>query len=138
MPRRMFRVVLVLGFFAVAAALAPSAPDRPEFAKYAEARIKLARETLDMLDSMRDHARASPTDSRYMIWSRRLVEAERDLPNNKAGYLAACKAHLERMKTQEQLAIAQRENAQLSMIDVNEFRFRRLEAEFWLKEAEAR
>lgn len=136
MSRRTFQVVLILGLFAVAAAFAPSASAPIDFARNANARIKLAKDVLDRLDTMRDQARVGPTDLRYSLWWRRLLDAERDLPDNKNGYIAACKNYLERMKMQESNAELLNKHGDLSLIELDEFRYRRLEAESWLQAAE--
>jgi hypothetical protein len=68
-------------------------------------------------------------------WSRRWLEAERELSDKKADQVAACKAHVERMKEHERI-IKDLHRVKAATIDeLNAAEFYRLEAEIWLAQA---
>jgi hypothetical protein len=133
------RSALWLGLMLVTAALAPSPPgEAAGLSANAKARIALARESLTLLDEFLKVGKMNPVDPRYETWSRRLIEVYEDLPGAKAERVAAIKAHIERMRDQLNRAIQQHEMGRLTVLDVNEVRFRLLEAEAWLTKAESK
>jgi hypothetical protein len=73
------------------------------------------------------------------LWSRRWLEAERALNEKQADQVAACEAHLNRMKDLEKAARNAHE-AKLAKGPwvVSAARFYRVEAEIWLAEARAK
>jgi hypothetical protein len=69
-------------------------------------------------------------------WSRRWLEAEREMTDGKAEQVAACKGHLERMREMERI---ERELRRSRLNPVNELtaaEFYRVEAEIWLTQVQ--
>jgi hypothetical protein len=72
-------------------------------------------------------------------WSRRWMEAERDLNQSKTGRIAAIEAHRTRLKKWEDLVSELREGGSEAGADLalDTLAFERLEAETWLAQAKA-
>jgi hypothetical protein len=70
-------------------------------------------------------------------WSRRLLEAQRDAATDKAGLIAACEAHLDRIKKLEFKIRRIRRLGFGDSLDVLEVDYYRKEADFWLAESKA-
>lgn len=115
--------------------------------KNAKARVLLARNTMRLmvedLATPPDPRAVGPADfhgvlRRLGTWSRRLMDADRDLSDKKADQVAALEAHLTRIRGLEELATLLADSGNLSPLEVDELAFSRLEAEFLLLKAKTK
>jgi hypothetical protein len=74
---------------------------------------------------------------RMYQWSRRWLEAAREVTDTKEGRIAAIGAHLDRMKKLEDLGQHWLRKGYVSKVEVAAVEFFRLEAEHWLTEGKA-
>ncbi len=145
MLNQMQRFGLILGFILGAATVAFAGPDdnqKPE---------NLARARLDIARRAYEHAESSimnpPTDDtklpsgirttlkleQLVAWSRRWMEAERDISGKKADHLAALDAHRKRLQRWEDVYSEIDKDVDPSNFrHVDLLKFHRLEAEYWL------
>ena len=78
-------------------------------------------------------------EEKTYLWSRRWMEAERDMANNKAERVAALKGHFERMKKLELLALlAETRDCAPRLENLAPAKYYRAEAEIWLIKEKAR
>jgi outer membrane protein TolC len=70
--------------------------------------------------------------------SLRLLEAERELSDQKADQIAALENHWQRMKELEEINQERFKAGRVSVMDLSQARFYRLQAEIWLERAKAR
>jgi hypothetical protein len=68
-------------------------------------------------------------------WSLRWLEAEQKLSERQADQVAACKAHLDRMRELERLIRNIQRTGQIAIDEVSASEFYRVEAEIWLLQA---
>jgi len=133
------RSSLWLGLPLVAAALAPSPPDEAAaLSANAKNRSALARESLRLLDERLKVGELSFSDPRFYTWSRRMIEAYDSRPAGDADRIAAIKSHVDRMREELHRASRAHETGRFTTLDVNEAKFRLLEAETWLAKAESK
>src|SRR5438094_413613 len=97
MFRAVFQAVLLLGLMLAAGSFSPQAFAGGQAAPaLAEAKLKAARVAYEA------NLKALPTGQsdaeKVYVWSRRLLEAQRDLSTKKADRVAAVEEHLARMK----------------------------------------
>lgn len=71
-------------------------------------------------------------------WSRRWLEAERDMSTKKEEQLAALEAHLKRLKELEEMVTASFEAGRTAIGNVTAARYHRIEAELWLAQAKGK
>jgi hypothetical protein len=116
------------------AARGPALPASPELRKLREEKLKAARHNLDAANGVLARGILGSLQERY-LWSKRVYEAERELDPSPAGRVKAAREHFDRMSAMEK-AHANIKMA-VSEVERSEIRFYRLEAEIWLKEAEA-
>jgi hypothetical protein len=140
---------LLLGMVLTAAALAPAGADdvrTPE--ALATARRDVARKLYDdcverlksppasqkLADTFSDE-----TMEQVVTWSRRVMEAERDMSGKKADRVAAIEAHRKRIKAWED-ELAELTKGDFSGVNrrtADLVTFHRLEADYWLARAKA-
>jgi hypothetical protein len=106
----------------------------------ARARLEAARKTYEgMLARHRVDARAGLGAEDFYRWSRRWMEAERDLADKPEARVAAAQAHLDRMtKWEDMVKRAQAQGGFLAPYEATAAEFYRLEAEHWLAQAKAK
>ena len=136
----MTRRSLHLGLLTLAAALAPAPQDPPppptapqDPASLADIRIKAGTKAYDLAWLYYSENRI-PSEKVYR-WSRWLLEAQRDASVDKAAHVAACEAHLERIKKLEFKIRRIRRIGFGDSLDVVEVDYYRKEADFWLAQA---
>ena len=81
------------------------------------------------------HGRADLDDA--PLWSHRWMDEELRLATGPAARIAAITAHLERVRSIEQIAEARKESARGTDVDILKARYYRLEAEEMLADARA-
>lgn len=119
---------------------------RQESAPAPDAAIRaLCKEQLALIDralvglrKLAERAEVSPTDPEISRWELRRLEVLRKSGAEKAEIVAALKAYIDTLKREEAGAQRMFENAQSTLIKVDDARFRRIEAEIWLNEENAR
>jgi hypothetical protein len=126
---------IVLGVGATSLLGADQAPASNKLSKLRQAKVEAARETYQVIWKNYKDGLVPAVEFPYR-WSRRWLEAEREMSDGKADQLAACKSHLERMREMERI---ERELRRSRLNPVNEFtaaEFYRVEAEIWLTQAQ--
>lgn len=98
-----------------------------------EARLAIARDAYEVGMALWRRGRAELTEA--PDWSRRWMDEELRLATAPAARLAAITAHLERVRTIEQIAAARKEAARGTDLDILKARYYRLEAEEMLADA---
>jgi hypothetical protein len=138
----MTRRSLQLGLLTLAAALAPAPQDPPpppatpqDPAALADIRAKAGTKAYDLAWLYYSENRV-PSEKVYR-WSRWLLEAQREASVDKAGHVAACEAHLERIKKLEFKIRRIRRIGFGDSLDVVEVDYYRKEADFWLAQAKS-
>jgi hypothetical protein len=118
--------------------VAPAAPDGarepagPE--PLAQARYQAALEQYELEWS---YFQQNRTQSLHVyVWSRLVLDARREMGQTKADRIAALKAHLARMQKMEDLIRRIRRLGFGLSADVGATRYYRMEAEYWLAQAE--
>ena len=134
MPRRGTYQGLFLGALLAVVSFAPAAPEKaPVKSPLAEARYKAA---LKQFDEIWTYYRQSRTDSfPVYLWSRLLLDAQRDLSDLPVERISALRQHLDRMRRLETLVKKVRRIGFGFSIDVGATEYYRLEAEHWLERA---
>ncbi|MCA1686579.1 MAG: hypothetical protein LC745_11520 [Planctomycetia bacterium] len=137
MSRRTLSAVVVL--IALGAAglgwPAPGQPPAPETGS--AALLATARDAFKTIDQMR--AAGQHIDSlRHYVWSRRLMEAERDSARTKAERVAAAKGHVDRMAKLMKDIRLQYEHAEVSRLDFLDLQYHNDEAVSWLEKERAK
>lgn len=129
------RILLIVGpVLQAGTAFALSAPSKaPADAPNAEARLEAARTTFELLAADFRAGKLHDTDRLY-AWSRRILESQRELDDDR---VAALEAHLGRMGDLKEIARTLFEAGQTSRANVTALEFYRLEAESWLENAKA-
>jgi hypothetical protein len=138
----MLRRTVWLGLLTLAVALAPAPQDPPAVVQAPAAPLSAAdlrtQAGIKAYDMAWLYYSENRIDSEKVYrWSRRLYEAQRDASVDKAGYLAACESHLERVKKLEAKIRRIRRIGFGDSLDVVEVDYYRKEADFWLERAKA-
>jgi hypothetical protein len=133
MSGRAFLAELALGFVLAGGISAPpgrgdaqAAPDP------AKAKLEAARITYEALLEVHRQGQAGFDAEKVYLWSRRWMEAERDLSEKKADRAAAAEAHLDRMKDLRKLDVARYKAGQGTKAEALGADFYVAEAELWL------
>jgi len=135
----MRRRSLWLGLAAIGASLAPAPQNPPppqppqDPAALADVRAEAGAKAFDMAWLYYSENRVD--SEKVYRWSRRLLEARRDASVDKSGHVAACEAHLERIKKLEAKIRRIRKIGFGDSLDVIEVDYYRKEADFWLAQA---
>jgi hypothetical protein len=131
-----------LGLMTLAVALAPAPQDPPpppqpptDPAALADIRTQAGTKAFDMAWLYYSENRVD--SEKVYRWSRRLLESQRDSSVDKPGQVAACEAHLERIKKLETKIRRIRRIGFGDSLDVVEVDYYRKEADFWLAQAKA-
>jgi hypothetical protein len=137
MSRKFVWIILgiILGVGATSLLGADQAPASNKLTKLRKAKVEAARETYQVIWKNYKDGLVPAVEFPYR-WSRRWLEAEREMSDGKADQVAACKSHLERMRDMERI---ERELRRSRLNPVNEFtaaEFYRVEAEIWLAQAQ--
>jgi hypothetical protein len=114
---------------------ANDARESSKLSRLRKAKVEAARETYQVIWKNYKDGLAPAVEFPYR-WSRRWLEAERELTNGKAEQVGVCKAHLERMREMERI---ERELRRSRLNPVNELtaaEYYRVEAEIWLVQAQ--
>jgi hypothetical protein len=114
---------------------ADQTPASNKLTRLRKAKVEAARQTYQVAWQNYKDGLVPPVEVPYR-WSRRWLEAERELTDGKAEQITACKSHLERMREMERI---ERELRRSRLNPVNELtaaEFYRVEAEIWLAQAQ--
>jgi hypothetical protein len=134
--QRYFGVVLallVVGFSAGQARTEPIPEAPTALSKLATQRRDAARKTYEIMwDYYRDNRTAEEVVYR---WSLRWLEAERQLSEKEVDQIAACNAHLERMRELDRLVTKQKTARSITIDVTSSVEYYRVEAEFWMLQA---
>ena len=132
-----------IGLLALASALAPAPPQDPppppppvaplDPAALADLRVMAGVKAYDMAWLYYSENRVD--SEKVYRWSRRLLEAAREAATDKAGQVAACQDHLERIKKLEAKIRRIRKIGFGDSLDVIEVDYYRKEADLWLTKA---
>jgi hypothetical protein len=107
-------------------------------AENARARLEAARAVYKGIFERRKVDAREPLDfEKLYLWSRRWMEAEKELAARKAERAAAAQGHVDRMKGLEELAKKLHKEGFLSAVELPAAEFYRLEAERWLEKEKA-
>jgi Spy/CpxP family protein refolding chaperone len=121
------------------AAPVKAAPEQPGTNKaLADDQLKLARQALEELESLRQNAKLQNLDPRFAVWERRQVEAVKASGVGKAELVSALEKYVKRMKDLLMVAEASREAGMITHVDVLDWQYRVLEAEMWLNQEKSR
>ncbi len=125
-------VALILGLTALTVAPAPPVEPPPP-APLAEARFKAATKQFGEVWAFYRQSRSDSFQTYF--WSRLVLDSQQALSDAKADRVAACEAHLERMRRLETLVKRVRKLGFGFSTDVGASEYYRLEAECWLERA---
>jgi len=124
---------------AVAPGTEPSAAEKkgkPSPADFARAKLETAGQVYKLTV---EAYRGGRTDAEAVYrWSRRWLEAERDLGDKKADPVVLLKAHRDRMKTLRETAVTRYRAGQGTQAEALGAEFYLAEAELWLLQAAAK
>jgi hypothetical protein len=127
-----FLAVLALGLLLGGVqAEEPTRPSDKALNKLAQAKLDAARKTFESIW-------AAQTFQYVEIpyrWSRRWLEAQREVNPGREDQEAACRKHLQRMRELELLAQRQYQQQVIGLDQVNAARYYVVEAEEWLEQA---
>jgi hypothetical protein len=126
-------IILGLGVTSLLRADRDSEPGK--LAKLRKAKVEAARRTYEVTWKNYRDGLAPPVELPYR-WSCRWLKAERELSQEKAEQVAACKAHLERMREMERIERELRRSKLNPVNEVTAAEYYRIEAEVWLTEAQ--
>jgi hypothetical protein len=101
-----------------------------EVARLLKKKVELASEGLKA--AQQEFLAGRSTGEDLYEWSKRYLDAQRELNSTRADHEAALKAHLERMKEYEMIFQAKYQAGRLSFKDVCHAQLVRVEAELWL------
>jgi hypothetical protein len=124
----------ILGLAVTGTAPAPPTPQPPS--ALARAKLDAARQTYQAV--MRDLPAARADAEKVYLWSRRVLEAQRDLSDKKAERIAALEDHLARMKELRKVALARYRAGHATHTEALAGEFYVAEAELWLAQAKTR
>jgi len=126
---------ILLGVGATSLLRADPVPASSKLSRLRKAKVEAARQTYQVAWQNYKDGLAPAVEFPYR-WSRRWLEAEREMTEGKEEQVAACKSHLERMREMERI---ERELRRSRLNPVNELtaaEFYRAEAEIWLAQAQ--
>jgi hypothetical protein len=134
--KRLLLPVLVIGFVFTRSAFAPPAPKEekaPPPWELARAKLNAAQRTCMSLAL--EYLDGKATAEQVHQWSRRWMDAERDVSNKKADQLESLKNHVSRMRLLEQAAQERLQKRRGLASDVPAAEYHRIEAELALSRA---
>ena len=100
-------------------------------------RLSTARDAFKSIDDMRAAGQHLDT-TKYYVWSKRLMEAEREAAGGKLERVAATRAHVDRMNKLMWDSRLQFEHSELSRLEFLDAQFHYEEAAAWLEKESAR
>jgi outer membrane protein TolC len=137
MSRRTILVGLVLGLVFARGAPAASGPAGPQTpAALAKAKVEAAAKAFETAE--KSYATGQSTAEQVYLWSRRWLEARRDLADNQAERAAAVEAHLGRLQMLRKTITARYKVGNAPYAEVTGAEFYVVEAELWLAQAKTR
>ena len=113
-------------------------PDLAANRVLAREQLALIDQSLAMLDRLYQNSTIRFTDPRFSVWARRKVETLRKIEARKAEIVAALESYINRLKQEEAVTENDHRAGRATEVDIQDVRFRRLEAEIWLNEEKAR
>jgi hypothetical protein len=99
------------------------------------ARLEAIRQVYRLKETMRKAGQSGIDPDQDYLWSRRLLEAERDARGKKHDEQATLESHLDRMKQLESQVKQMYRAGESSAVHVAASEYYRLEAEFWIAKA---
>jgi hypothetical protein len=114
----------------------PAGKKAAEPASLSERRLRAASKQFDLIWGYYRQSRVSVLD--VYIWSRLLLDAQREADRTPAGRIEACSQHLERMKRLDALLQRVKRFGFIYSSDLGSAEYFRVEAEYWLAEARGR
>jgi hypothetical protein len=123
-------VALVLG----GGAFAPSAPPetKPPW-KLAEAKVEAAKKTCELL--AQDYAEGRASHEQFQLWSKRWMDAQKQVTTKRSDQLAAVEAHVDRMRQLEKAARKRVAAKRVPEWEASATEYLRIEAELLLTQA---
>jgi hypothetical protein len=116
--------------------LAPSVRGDEKAQENAQARLEAARKVYNgMLERQKVDPGFQTSFETLNLWSRRWLEAQRELSDKKEDRITAAADHLERMKKLQDLVTRMIKTGVVNRYEAAAGDFYRLEAEHWLAEA---
>ena len=136
MRQGLIAMLLLVAAFCIQGYAAAETPS--DIKELKQAKVQTAREALQALDVQLKAGRVAPFDSAFATWTKRLLDAELALCENKADRLAAHEKYLKYVKELEGFVNEQFKARTCSIVNLKEAQYRRLEAELWLAEAKTK
>src|SRR5262245_12334644 len=137
MSRHVKHHAVVLGFVLASVSFAPAAQEKKASTgtSLVELRLRAAIKQYDLIWQYYQQSRVETFD--VYLWSRLLLDSRKAVSNKPADRLAASQEHLDHMKQLEVLIKKIRRLGFGRSSDVGASEYYRLEAEFWVAEAQA-
>jgi len=133
------RTSLLIAVVALAGSLAPAAPTVPDSSvDLARKQVALVDQALHDLETLVKSDQLSKNDPKFGTWERRRIEALRASKAGKEELIAALTRYLDLTKRTEEYTAQLFRGGEASRIDVHDAEYRRLEAEIWLTQEQAR
>jgi hypothetical protein len=129
---RLRRHAVVAGLSLALFSFAPDAPaDRNPASALSEARLQAARKQYE--ETWQYYQQARIESYQVYVWSKLILDCQREMTEKKAERLIALEEHCTRMKRLEALITKVRRLGFGRSYDVGASQYYRLEAEFWLE-----
>ena len=123
-----------LGLLGLGTALVDAKQPQAKPTELAKTKLQLARQAFKL--AMEDLQAGHGATEKVYLWSRRCLEAQRDLSDKKADKLAALNEHLQCMKELEKVATALYRTGKATQNETVASAFYVVEAELWLMQAQ--
>ena len=127
-----YTLLAALVFLPAFGSAAPAAAAREDLAA---AKVEAAHKVYEAMVQELRTGRGQANADRLYLWSRRWMEAQRDVGPKKADRIAALEAHRDRMKDLRKTAEQRYKAGQCSHAEVLSVDFYLAEAEIWLSES---
>ena len=126
----------LIGFLVFGATLAHASQPNAKLAKLAKEKLEVARQAFKL--AMEDLQTGRGTAEQIYLWSRRCLEAQRDLSAKKSDKLASLKEHLQRMKDLQKVTTELYRTGKATQFNAVASQFYVLEAEIWLSQTKTK
>jgi hypothetical protein len=126
---------LVVTLFLSGLTLAADPPQTVNIAELRKAKLAAAKKTYELLLRNFTEGRRAATAERTYHWSRRWLEAERELNRKKEDQVAAYQAHRDRVRDLHRIVKDRFRERYVSVDEETAAEFYLLEAEIWLAKA---
>ena len=137
LTRRIVSLTLAAALAGLAAA-APAPPEGKAPPELLKAQRDSAQKAYKVCADGYGQRNAAVDAEKCYLWSRRWLEAERQLASDAGADRAAVAGHLDRMKKLEEVARQLRDVGRGSFLDVDAAAFYRAEAETWVAQAKGK